>query len=77
MVPAVGVQPGRPVQAALGLGTVCSAANRAAVRPVIGEAVNEITGGVCARGGLRRGEASREARRAPSGTGSSMWSRNG
>ncbi len=46
MVPAVGVQPGRPVQVALGLGKLLGGESCGGEGSLVGEAVNGITGGV-------------------------------
>lgn len=46
MVPAVGVQPGRPVQEALGLGELVGGKACGGEGSLVGEVVNGITGGV-------------------------------
>ncbi len=51
MVPAVGVQPGRPVQVALGLGKLLGGESCGGEGSLVGEAVNGITGGVSGAAG--------------------------
>ncbi len=51
MVPAVGVQPGRPVQVALGLGQLLGGKSCGGEGSLVGEAVNGITNGVSGAAG--------------------------